>query len=172
VWWPEADGPTKWLEAYDAQLLMAAGDVSRVGADVATSEREEIVPPPLRPKKNRRTLRGDERDRLREGQGSVPTRCALLENPPACWREESAYGNRYLHEQQRFSLPSVLIGARPGRPLGPYRRSSVNGVCTRLGSCRGIDAISLGAYGKRQDDDVVVDPMSDSLAISGGDRAD
>src|SRR5579864_7635999 len=32
VWWPEADGPTKGLEAYEAQLLMAAGDVSRVRA--------------------------------------------------------------------------------------------------------------------------------------------
>jgi transposase len=32
VWWPEADQPTKPLEAYEAQLLMAAGDVSRVRA--------------------------------------------------------------------------------------------------------------------------------------------
>jgi transposase len=32
VWWPEADTPTKGLEAYEAQLLMAAGDVSRVRA--------------------------------------------------------------------------------------------------------------------------------------------
>jgi hypothetical protein len=32
VWWPEAEGPTKGLEAYEAQLLMAAGDVSRVRA--------------------------------------------------------------------------------------------------------------------------------------------
>jgi transposase len=32
VWWPEADAPTKGLEAYEAQLLMAAGDVSRVRA--------------------------------------------------------------------------------------------------------------------------------------------
>src|SRR5215211_2493876 len=30
IWWPEADTPTKGLEAYEAQLLMAAGDVSRV----------------------------------------------------------------------------------------------------------------------------------------------
>src|SRR4029077_5469448 len=29
VWWPEATGPTKPLEAYEAQLLMAAGDLSR-----------------------------------------------------------------------------------------------------------------------------------------------
>jgi transposase len=32
VWWPEATGPTKPLEAYEAQLLMAAGDLSRVRA--------------------------------------------------------------------------------------------------------------------------------------------
>ena len=32
VWWPEATGPAKGLEAYEAQLLMAAGDVSRVRA--------------------------------------------------------------------------------------------------------------------------------------------
>lgn len=32
VWWPEAAGPAKRLEAYEAQLLMAAGDVSRVRA--------------------------------------------------------------------------------------------------------------------------------------------
>jgi transposase len=31
-WWPEASGPAKSLEAYEAQLLMAAGDVSRVQA--------------------------------------------------------------------------------------------------------------------------------------------
>ena len=32
VWWPEATGPTKPLEAYEAQLLMVAGDLSRVQA--------------------------------------------------------------------------------------------------------------------------------------------
>src|SRR5438270_855514 len=32
VWWPEATGTTKPLEAYEAQLLMAAGDVSKVRA--------------------------------------------------------------------------------------------------------------------------------------------
>ena len=32
VWWPEAATPAKPLEAYEAQLLMAAGDVSRVRA--------------------------------------------------------------------------------------------------------------------------------------------
>lgn len=32
VWWPEASEPTKPLEAYEVQLLMAAGDVSRVRA--------------------------------------------------------------------------------------------------------------------------------------------
>jgi transposase len=32
VWWPEATGATKPLEAYEAQLLMAAGDLSRVRA--------------------------------------------------------------------------------------------------------------------------------------------
>ena len=32
VWWPEATTPAKPLEAYEAQLLMAAGDVSRVRA--------------------------------------------------------------------------------------------------------------------------------------------
>jgi transposase len=32
VWWPESDAPAKPLEAYEAQLLMAAGDVSRVRA--------------------------------------------------------------------------------------------------------------------------------------------
>ena len=32
VWWPESTAPTKPLEAYEAQLLMAAGDVSRVRA--------------------------------------------------------------------------------------------------------------------------------------------
>ena len=32
VWWPEATEPTKPLEAYEAQLLMAAGDLSRVRA--------------------------------------------------------------------------------------------------------------------------------------------
>ena len=31
-WWPEADQPAKKLEAYEAQLLLAAGDVSRVRA--------------------------------------------------------------------------------------------------------------------------------------------
>ena len=32
VWWPESTAPAKPLEAYEAQLLMAAGDVSRVRA--------------------------------------------------------------------------------------------------------------------------------------------
>ena len=32
VWWPESEAPAKPLEAYEAQLLMAAGDVSRVRA--------------------------------------------------------------------------------------------------------------------------------------------
>ena len=32
VWWPEASAPAKMLEAYEAQLLIAAGDVSRVRA--------------------------------------------------------------------------------------------------------------------------------------------
>jgi transposase len=31
-WWPEANGASKALEAYEAQLLLAAGDVSRVRA--------------------------------------------------------------------------------------------------------------------------------------------
>ena len=31
-WWPEADAPAKRLESYEAQLLLAAGDVSRVCA--------------------------------------------------------------------------------------------------------------------------------------------
>ena len=31
-WWPEASGAAKSLEAYEAQLLMAAGDLSRVRA--------------------------------------------------------------------------------------------------------------------------------------------
>jgi transposase len=31
-WWPESSLPAKALEAYEAQLLMAAGDVSRVRA--------------------------------------------------------------------------------------------------------------------------------------------
>ena len=32
VWWPDASGATKSLEAYEAQLLMAAGDLSGVRA--------------------------------------------------------------------------------------------------------------------------------------------
>jgi len=32
VWWPESEAAAKPLEAYEAQLLMAAGDVSRVRA--------------------------------------------------------------------------------------------------------------------------------------------
>jgi transposase len=32
LWWPEATGPTQPLEAYEAQLLMAAGDIARVRA--------------------------------------------------------------------------------------------------------------------------------------------
>ena len=32
VWWPEASEPAKPLEAYEAHLLMAAGDISRVHA--------------------------------------------------------------------------------------------------------------------------------------------
>lgn len=32
VWWPEASGSGKQLEAYEAQLLPAAGDISRVRA--------------------------------------------------------------------------------------------------------------------------------------------
>lgn len=31
-WWPEAPGAAKTIEAYEAHLLMAAGDVSRVRA--------------------------------------------------------------------------------------------------------------------------------------------
>jgi hypothetical protein len=31
-WWPAATGASKTLEAYEAQLLLAAGDVSRVRA--------------------------------------------------------------------------------------------------------------------------------------------
>ncbi len=31
-WWPEAAGASKPLEAYEAQLLLAAGDISRVRA--------------------------------------------------------------------------------------------------------------------------------------------
>jgi transposase len=32
LWWPEATQPAKPLEAYEAQLLLAAGDISRVRA--------------------------------------------------------------------------------------------------------------------------------------------
>ena len=32
LWWPEGSGPSLPLEAYEAQLLLAAGDVSRVRA--------------------------------------------------------------------------------------------------------------------------------------------
>jgi transposase len=32
TWWPESSSATKRLEAYEAQLLMMAGDVSRVSA--------------------------------------------------------------------------------------------------------------------------------------------
>src|SRR5207253_6932821 len=32
VWWPEGSGAAQSLEAYEVQLLMAAGDVSRVRA--------------------------------------------------------------------------------------------------------------------------------------------
>jgi transposase len=32
VWWPKDTSATKPLEAYEAQLLMAAGDLSRVRA--------------------------------------------------------------------------------------------------------------------------------------------
>jgi transposase len=32
VWWPEGTEATKPLEAYEAQLLMVAGDISRVKA--------------------------------------------------------------------------------------------------------------------------------------------
>jgi transposase len=32
VWWPESGSSAKPLEAYEAQLLMAAGDLSRVRA--------------------------------------------------------------------------------------------------------------------------------------------
>ncbi len=32
AWWPESSSPAKRLEAYEAQLLMVAGDVSRVRA--------------------------------------------------------------------------------------------------------------------------------------------
>ena len=32
VWWPEAEAEAKPLEAYEAQLLIAAGDASRVRA--------------------------------------------------------------------------------------------------------------------------------------------
>jgi transposase len=32
TWWPESSSPAKRLEAYEAQLLMVAGDVSRVRA--------------------------------------------------------------------------------------------------------------------------------------------
>jgi transposase len=32
AWWPQAPGTTKSLEAYEAQLLMAAGDLSGVRA--------------------------------------------------------------------------------------------------------------------------------------------
>ena len=32
LWWPEGSGPSRLLEAYEAQLLLAAGDVSRVRA--------------------------------------------------------------------------------------------------------------------------------------------
>jgi transposase len=32
VWWPESEATAKPLEAYEAQLLMAAGDLSRVRA--------------------------------------------------------------------------------------------------------------------------------------------
>lgn len=31
-WWPQADQPAQPLESYEAQLLLAAGDVSRVRA--------------------------------------------------------------------------------------------------------------------------------------------
>ena len=32
ICWPESDAPAKPLEAYEAQLLMAAGDISRLRA--------------------------------------------------------------------------------------------------------------------------------------------
>jgi hypothetical protein len=64
VWWPEATGPTKPLEAYEAQLLMAAGDLSRVRAapmwrrvGVLKQMPHENGLPPLRSKKKRFILR-------------------------------------------------------------------------------------------------------------------
>jgi len=44
TWWPASSSAAKRLEAYEAQLLMVAGDVSRVraSADVAASERVEV----------------------------------------------------------------------------------------------------------------------------------
>ena len=59
TWWPESDSAAKRLEAYEAQLLMVAGDVSRVCAAPMwrrVSElklgRKKIFNYPLRSKKS------------------------------------------------------------------------------------------------------------------------
>ena len=41
VWWPQTSEPAKALESYEVQLLMAAGDVSRIR--VAAGQRAEII---------------------------------------------------------------------------------------------------------------------------------
>ena len=40
VWWPQADGAARAIEAYQAQLLLAAGNPDTGCADVAASELE------------------------------------------------------------------------------------------------------------------------------------
>ena len=52
TWWPEAVEPAKPLEAYEAQLLMAAGIFPGAGgADVAARDRAEIAFCPCVPRK-------------------------------------------------------------------------------------------------------------------------
>jgi transposase len=43
AWWPEATGPTKPLEAYEAQLLMAAGALAAMLAPARNTEKTSAV---------------------------------------------------------------------------------------------------------------------------------
>jgi len=64
TWWPESSSAAKRLEAYEAQLLMVAGDVSRVRAAPMwrrVSELKKIIHTPLRSKKSWFILLGNGR---------------------------------------------------------------------------------------------------------------
>jgi len=142
VWWPEATGPTKPLEAYEAQLLMAAGDLSRVRAAVMVEFRyrgREISQEDVlyiralverHPHESRRTLstmlceawqwrqtNGALRDMVCRGMLLMLERAGQITLPPVSYVRQNPLARRVRPEPARIDATPIEDRLRNLRPL-------------------------------------------------------